>query len=89
MPANIGHKVSFSFFSGLTVTIDVRHSNVMSRQYLNVLFTPTEAFKGHTEGLCGVMDNDPSNDFKGPDGEHFNDPIQFADSCKQKYNICI
>ena len=89
MPANIGHKVSFSLFSGLTVTADVRHSHVMGRQYLNVLFTPTAAFKGRTEGLCGVMDNDPSNDLKGPDGKNYNDPIQFADSCKQKYNICL
>ena len=54
----------------------------MGRQYLNVLFTPTVAFKGHTEGLCGVMDNDLSNDLKGPDGEQYNDPIHFADSCK-------
>lgn len=70
------------WFSGLTITADVRHSHVMARQYLNVLFTPTVAFKGHTEGLCGVMDNDPSNDLKGPDGEQYNDPIHFADSCK-------
>ena len=67
---------------GLTITADVRHSHVMGRQYLNVLFTPTVAFKGHTEGLCGVMDNDISNDLKGPDGEQYNDPIHFADSCK-------
>ena len=63
----------------------------MGRQYLNVLFTPTVAFKGHTEGLCGVMDNEPSNDLKGPDGEHYNDPIQFADSCKWNYcaMLCV
>ena len=72
------------FFSGLTLTFDVRHSHVMGRQYLNALFTPTVAFKGHTEGLCGVMDNDPSNDLKGPRGEQYNDPIQFADSCTCK-----
>jgi len=54
----------------------------MGRQYLNVLFTPTIAFKGHTEGLCGVMDNDPSNDLRGPSGEQYSDPIKFADSCK-------
>ena len=71
-----------SGFSGLTITADVRHSHVMGRQYLNVLFTPTVTFKGHTEGLCGVMDNDPSNDLKGPDGEQYNDRIHFADSCK-------
>ena len=71
-----------SGFSGLTITADVRHSHAMARQYLNVLFTPTVAFKGHTEGLCGVMDNDPSNDLKGPGGEQYNDPIHFANSCK-------
>ncbi|XP_078343101.1 uncharacterized protein LOC144628871 isoform X1 [Oculina patagonica] len=72
--------ISLQYESGLTVTTDIRHSLVMRRQYLNVLFTPTAAFKGHTEGLCGVMDNDPSNDLKGPDGEQYDDPIQFADS---------
>lgn len=55
---------------------------MMGRQYVNVLFTPTVAFKGHTEGLCGVMDNDPSNDLRGSNGERYNDPIQFAESCK-------
>lgn len=69
-------------FLGLTVTTDVRHSQVMGRQYLNVLFTPTAAFKGHTKGLCGVMDDDPSNDLRGPNGEQYKDPIQFGDSCK-------
>ena len=72
----------FPIILGLTVTTDVRYSHVMGRQYLNVLFTPTIAFKGHTEGLCGMMDNDPSNDLRGPSGEQYSDPIQFADSCK-------
>ncbi|KAL9960883.1 hypothetical protein ACROYT_G034389 [Oculina patagonica] len=72
--------ISLQYASGLTITTDVRHSHVMGRQYLNVLFTPTAAFKGHTEGLCGVMDNDPSNDLKGPNGQQYNDPIPFADS---------
>ena len=76
------HLLFFFLFLGLTLTADVRHSHVMGRQYLNVLFTPTVAFKGHTEGLCGVMDNDPSNDMRGSDGEQYNDPIKFAESCK-------
>ncbi len=80
-------KLTFHFSPGLTITTDVRHSHVMVRQYLNVLFTPTVAFKGHTEGLCGVMDNDPSNDLKGPNGQQYNDPIPFADSCKWSFNI--
>ncbi|KAJ7370756.1 hypothetical protein OS493_030186 [Desmophyllum pertusum] len=72
--------ISLQYESGLTVTAYIRHSQAMGRQYLNLLFTPTVAFKGHTEGLCGVMDNDPSNDLKGPDGERYNDTVQFADS---------
>lgn len=71
----------FPLSSGATVTADVRHSHVMNRQYLNVLFTPTVAFKGRTEGLCGRMDNDPSNDLRGSNREQYNDPIQFAESC--------
>ena len=40
----------YFFFLGLLLTADVRHSHVLGRQYLNVLFTPTVAFKGHTKG---------------------------------------
>ena len=70
---------------GVTVTIDVRHSSVMKRQYLNVLYSPTAAYKGHTEGLCGFMDNNATNDFMGPDGILYNDAVQFAESCKQLF----
>ena len=69
---------------GVTVTIDVRHSHVMKRQYLNVLYSPTAAYKGYTEGLCGFMDNNATNDFLGPDGILYNDAVQFAESCKQQ-----
>ena len=66
---------------GVTVTIDVRHSRVMKRQYLNVLYSPTAAYKGHTEGLCGFMDNNSTNDFMGPDGVIYSNAVQFAESC--------
>lgn len=52
----------------------------MGCHYLNVMFIPSARFKSQTEGLCGVMDDDPSNDLRGPNGEQYNDPIQFADS---------
>ena len=67
---------------GLTVTIDVKHSTVMKRQYLNVLYSPTAAFKGNTEGLCGFMDNNATNDFMGADGTLYEDAVQFAETCK-------
>ena len=69
--------------SGVTVTIDVRHSRVMKRQYLNILYSPTAAYKDHTEGLCGSMDNNATNDFMGTDGTLFDNAVQFAESCKQ------
>ena len=68
---------------GVTVTIDVKDSRVMRRQYLNVVYSPTAAYKSHTEGLCGFMDNNVTNDFLGSDGTIFEDAIQFAESCKQ------
>ena len=50
--SGLGTRTRFSrfFFPGLLLTADVRHSHVLGHQYLNVLFTPTVAFKGHTKG---------------------------------------
>ena len=61
----------------------------MRRQYLNVLYSPTAAYKGYTEGLCGFMDNNATNDFAGPDGTVYNDAAQFAESCKITYKIFL
>ena len=72
------------FFLGVTVTIDVKHSRTMGRQYLNVLYAPTVAYKGHTEGLCGFMDNNATNDFMGPNGEAYEREVQFAESCTRR-----
>ena len=73
--------VHLNYFLGVTVTIDVKHSRAMGRQYLNVLYAPTVAYKGHTEGLCGFMDNNATNDLMGPDGEAYEGAVEFAESC--------
>ncbi len=39
-------------------------------------------FARNTEGLCGFMDDDDTNDLTGPNGEQYNDTIEFAESCK-------
>ncbi len=70
------------FFSGVTVSVETEYSRVMSRHYLNVNFIPTATFARNTEGLCGFMDDDDTNDLTGPNGEQYNDTIQFAESCK-------
>jgi len=57
---------------------------VMKRQYLNVLYSPTAAYKGHTEGLCGFMDNNATNDFMGPERILYKDAVQFAESWRIK-----
>ncbi|XP_031566547.1 SCO-spondin-like isoform X2 [Actinia tenebrosa] len=79
---NEGEVVFFSleYKTGVTVTIYVRHSDTMGRQFLNVLYTLTADFKGRTQGICGLMDNNPANDLTGPNGELYTDPVKFADS---------
>jgi hypothetical protein len=72
----------FLYCLGATVSVETEYSPVMSRQYLNVNFIPTAAFSKTTEGLCGFMDDDDTNDLTGPNGEKYNDTIQFAESCK-------
>ncbi|XP_022808830.1 mucin-like protein [Stylophora pistillata] len=72
--------ISLQYDAGVTVTIDVRHSRVMKRQYLNILYSPTAAYKGHTEGLCGFMDNNATNDYIGPDGTLYDNAVKFAES---------
>ena len=62
--------------------MEVRHSPVMERQYLNVIFAASIALNKATEGLCGYMDNDEKNDFYGPDGTLYTDAVEFAESCK-------
>ncbi len=62
--------------------METEYSRVMSRHYLNVNFIPTAMFARNTEGLCGFMDDDDTNDLTGPNGEQYNDTIEFAESCK-------
>jgi hypothetical protein len=62
---------------------------MLERQFLNILFTVTSAFKGHTQGLCGIMDNNPDNDLTGQAGELYTDPVKFADSCKSTFLVFI
>ncbi|XP_035690048.1 tenascin-like [Branchiostoma floridae] len=54
----------------------------MGRQFVNILFSPTATFKGTTEGLCGLMDDDDANDFTGPGGTVYNvnDSSVFAET---------
>ena len=73
---------SIYLFLGATVSVGAEFSPVMSRQYLNVNFIPTAVFTKKTQGLCGFMDDDETNDLIGPNGEKYEDAIQFAESCK-------
>ena len=59
---------------------------MLGRQYLNTEFGPTVAFVGQTEGLCGFMDDDSSNDLSGPNSQIFTDTDDFAESCKMMNN---
>ena len=68
-------------FSGVDVSVDVRYSPIMRRQFMNILFKPTAAFKSNTSGLCGFMDGDITNDLVGPDGKIYTNADEFALSC--------
>ncbi|XP_028399971.1 uncharacterized protein LOC114523292 [Dendronephthya gigantea] len=74
--------MSFQYKSGVTVSVEAEYSPVMSRHYLNVNFIPNADFTKATEGLCGFMDDDETNDLIGPNGEQYNknDTIEFAES---------
>ncbi|CAH1252389.1 TNC [Branchiostoma lanceolatum] len=72
--------ISITFASGATVSFDIRYSPKMGRQFVNILFSPTATFRGNTEGLCGLMDDDDANDFTGPDGALYDDPSVFAET---------
>ncbi|XP_078691930.1 uncharacterized protein LOC144922161 [Branchiostoma floridae x Branchiostoma belcheri] len=74
---------SFTFESGASVTFDIRLSPSMGRQYLNIIFSPTAAFKEKTQGLCGYMDGVKDNDFRGPDGTLHRDAASFAESLRR------
>ena len=67
---------------GVSVTIEVAYSPMIGRQYINTQFGPTAQFFEKTQGLCGFMDDDDTNDFVGPDGRSYTDPQMFAETCK-------
>eukprot|EP00118_Oscarella_pearsei_P024297 m.303372 g.303372 ORF g.303372 m.303372 type:complete len:4895 (+) comp40834_c0_seq19:159-14843(+) len=74
--------ITFEFFNGVSLSVNVRYSSVMQRQFINVLFTPTASFKRSTSGLCGYMDNNMTNDLVGSDGVMYplDKAIDFAKS---------
>ncbi|XP_035672261.1 protein eyes shut-like [Branchiostoma floridae] len=72
--------ISFQYASGVTVTLDVQYGPMVGRHFINVLYTPTVDFLGETEGLCGFMDDIEENDFRGPNGTVYDNPVDFAES---------
>ncbi|XP_065830968.1 uncharacterized protein [Oscarella lobularis] len=60
--------ISFQFSNGVSLSVDVRYSAAMERQFINILFAPVASFKRSTEGLCGLMDGNVTNDLVGSDG---------------------
>ena len=71
----------------MSVTIDVRYSPVIHRQFVNVVYTLTKDFKHQTTGLCGLMDDDTANDLSGPAGTLYNNTDQFVESCEYIWTI--
>ena len=72
----------FKFSHGATYNVEVRYSVTMQRQYIDTAIGPPIAFIKKTEGLCGTMDDNATNDLVGPNGTVYSDPIQFTESCE-------
>ncbi|XP_072043066.1 uncharacterized protein [Amphiura filiformis] len=73
--------MSFQFETRVTLTVEVRFSPMIQRQYINIYFNASNKdFIGKTEGLCGMMDDNEANDLQGPDGILYTDPVDFAES---------
>jgi len=54
----------------------------MKRLFLNIGFTPAAAMFEKTAGICGIMDDDVTNDLTGPDGRLHNNTVNFVESCE-------
>ena len=75
--------IAFQFSNGVGLSLDVQYSPVMQRQFINIAFLVGSSFKRATEGLCGFMDGNVSNDLVGSDGVLYptGRVLQFAKSC--------
>ena len=81
--------ISFQFANGVSLSVDVRYSGTMERQFINILFAPVASFKGSTEGLCGLMDGNVTNDLVGSDGVTYVPAkvLDFAKSCNVQCSV--
>ena len=79
--------ISFQYSNGVSLSIDVRYSAAMKRQFVNILFAPVASFKRSTEGLCGLMDGNVTNDLVGSDSVSYAraQVLDFAKSCKAQH----
>ena len=75
--------IAVQWFNDVYLSVEVRYSPGMQRQFINILFSPIASFKGKTEGLCGYMDGDMTNDLLGADGVTYsgNHTVTFAKTC--------
>ena len=81
--------ISFQFANGVSLSVDIRYSAAMERQFINILFAPVASFKRSTEGLCGLMDGNVTNDLVGSDGVTYVPAkvLDFAKSCNVQCSL--
>lgn len=72
--------VSIKFLSGASITVTVEYSKKMMIQYLSVSITPNQKMFNQTKGLCGVMNNNVSDDFRGPNNQYLFSVDDFVNS---------
>ncbi|CAD5126265.1 unnamed protein product, partial [Dimorphilus gyrociliatus] len=71
---------SVKYNSGSSISVITSFSEKMKCQYLSLSITGSEKMFNQTSGICGVMNDEDSDDFKGPNGENFTSHIDFVES---------
>ncbi|CAD5126280.1 DgyrCDS14436, partial [Dimorphilus gyrociliatus] len=72
--------VSINYAHGESLLVAASFSPKMKRQYLSVTVGPIVKLFNRTSGLCGFMNDDPSDDLMGPDGTNYTSFIEFTES---------
>lgn len=74
--------LTIDYANGAFLFMSVSYSPIMRRQFMSFGITPSPSMINKTFGLCGNSNNNPNDDFMGPNGELFESVSDFGDSWK-------
>ncbi|CAD5123388.1 DgyrCDS11742 [Dimorphilus gyrociliatus] len=77
--------ISIKYSTGASLSVVVSYSKALKRQYLTSILIATADMMNKTSGLCGFMNDNENDDFKGPYEQLYSDARAFAKSWKIKF----